>query len=356
MKTLCLTLALAFLAVQARAQQPVTGPDPQDLPIRQMIGSFKAAFDKADAAAIAAMHAEDAQVIGPEGNAVKGREAIQKQFESYFGENPGATVELEVTSLKFLTPDVAQEEGVAKVKPAGSEEARPSRYSVLYVKKDGKWQQQEVRDYPEAVAAEEGMPEEEEAIDFENPLSQLDWLIGEWVDESPTQIISHRCRYILGGKYIVREYSTSYDGNETVSGVHVIGYDAQSGLINSWGFDAEGSHGKAFWTRDGERWVLKMEGVLGDGRTVSATQILDRVNNDTLRMISLERTLDDTMAPDRDEIFLVRKPPEPAGVDEAAPAEAEAIPAAEAQPANVPAAAPQPPAAPQVLPAPASKP
>ena len=345
MKTLCLTIAIALLAVQARAQQPAA-PDaatPQDQAIREMIGSFKAAFDKADAAAIAAMHAEDAQVIGPEGNAVKGREAIQQQFESYFGENPGATVELEVTSLKFLTPDVAQEEGVAKVKSADSDEARPSRYSVLYVKKDGKWQQQEVRDYPEAGRADEGIPEAEESIDFENPLTQLDWLIGEWVDESPTQIISHRCRYILGGKFIVREYSTSYDEDETVSGAHVIGYDAQSGLIKSWGFDAEGSHGKAFWTRDGDRWVIKMEGVLGDGRTVSATQILDRINNDTLRMISLERTLGDTMAPDRDEIILVRKPPEPAGIDEAAPAAAdETVPADEAQPASVPAAAPAP--------------
>ena len=346
MKTLTLTLAFALLAFQARAQQP-TAADPQDTAIRQMIDSFKVAFDKADAATIAAMHAEDAQVIGPDGNAVKGRDAIQKQFETYFGENPGASLELEVASLKFLTPEVAQEEGVAKVKRADEEEPRSNRYSVLYVKKDGKWLQQEVRDYPQATAEEAaGMPEAEESLTFDNPLSQLDWLIGEWVDESPNQIISHRCRYILGGKYIVREYSTSYNQEETVNGVHVIGYDAQTGLIKSWGFDAEGSHGKAFWTRDGNRWVIKMEGVLGDGRTVSATQVLDQVNNDTLRMVSLERTLGDTMAPDRDEVILVRKPPAPAGIDEAAPAEVE--PAAEPAPSTTPAQ--------QAAPAPATNP
>jgi uncharacterized protein (TIGR02246 family) len=353
MNKFALMFAAAVVVPSAQAQQvqvqqpaPVApareeAADGQEQAIREVIASFKTAFDKADADTIAALCAEDAQVVGPEGNAVKGRAAILQQFQTYFAENPGATVELDVQSLRFLTPDVAQEEGVARVTTSPDAEPGESRYSVLYVRKDGKWLQQEVRDYPSAAAVAEGTEAADAAeIAFENPMSRLDWLIGEWVDESPTQVITHRCRYILGGKYIVREYSTSYDENDSVSGAHVIGYDPQSGLIKSWGFDAEGSHGEALWTRDGDRWVIKMNGVLGDGRTVSATQILEKINNNSLRMVSLERTLGDTMAPDRDEVILVRKPLDPGVIEEAAPAPEEAAPAPAAAPEAATSSAP----------------
>jgi uncharacterized protein (TIGR02246 family) len=345
-----LLLPLA-VAAPAAAQQPTPpqtpapapAPSPDEAAVRKVIADFNTAFDKADANALAALFTDDGQVVGPDGAPARGKAAIAAQYADFFKQNPGAKIEVNTESIRFLAPGVAQEEGISIVHPADGSEPFRDRYSVIYLLQNGKWLQHEVRDYP-TPNPDQANPDDPNAtidadtIAIDDPLSQLDWIIGDWVDESPEVTITHSCRYILNGRFIVREYSAQRDQQQTVEGLHIIGYDAQSGLYKSWGFDGEGSRGEATWARDGDRWVIKMQGVLGDGRSVSATQILERVNKDAVKMSAVERTIDGVLAPDRDEITLVRKPPAP---PESAPATAPA-----AAPATAPAPAPVAPAQP----------
>lgn len=79
----------------------------------------------------------------------------------------------------------------------------------------------------------------------------------------------------------------------------------------SWVFDTEGAFGEGYWSRSGDTWMIKANGVRTDGRTATATQVITRINRDHLRWASFDRTSGDEHAPDVDEFTLVRKPPKP---------------------------------------------
>jgi hypothetical protein len=57
--------------------------------------------------------------------------------------------------------------------------------------------------------------------------------------------------------------------------------------------------------------VIKATGVLRDGSPTSATQIIDVVGKDAVKTKSLDRIIGGQIAPDIDEVLMVRKPPEP---------------------------------------------
>lgn len=58
-------------------------------------------------------------------------------FQDVFAASPGAKIEITTESLRFLAPDVAEEEGRSKVVPADDGSPVLSRYGVLYVKQGG---------------------------------------------------------------------------------------------------------------------------------------------------------------------------------------------------------------------------
>jgi hypothetical protein len=71
--------------------------------------------------------------------------------------------------------------------------------------------------------------------------------------------------------------------------------------------------GEAVWTRSSEnQWVVKAEGTLRDGSPTSATQIVDMISNDAVKTSSLDRIIGGEIAPDIEEVVMVRRPPDPA--------------------------------------------
>ena len=100
-------------------------------------------------------------------------------------------------------------------------------------------------------------------------------------------------------------------GKASTTGTQRIGWDPRQKQIRSWVFDSDGGFSEGFISRDGERWVMKSTGVLKDGRTASATNVLTRVNRDTMKWTSVDRTLGAEVLPDAEEITLVRTPPQP---------------------------------------------
>ena len=82
-----------------------------------------------------------------------------------------------------------------------------------------------------------------------------------------------------------------------MSGTQRIGWDPRHKQIRSWVFDSDGGFSEGFWSRDGERWVMKSTGVLKDGRAASATNVLTRVNRDTMNWTSVDRTSEPRSCP-----------------------------------------------------------
>src|ERR1700758_910265 len=124
MKTrlLCyLALPLVLIGLPALRSSADNGKDnTKDTPkegaaIEKNAEAFVEAFHKGDAVAVAALWTDDGKYTDPTGRHLKGREAIQKAFEELFAENKGLKIRIESLSLRFLTPDVAVEEGTTEV-------------------------------------------------------------------------------------------------------------------------------------------------------------------------------------------------------------------------------------------------
>src|SRR6185295_3313753 len=107
--------------------------------IRKSDDAYVEAYNKHDAKALAALWSPKTVYVDPEtGNEAVGREEIEKEFAETFNGLKDAKLEVDVKSIRFLSPNVALESGVVRVvRP--KEKADESTYSALFVKRDGKW-------------------------------------------------------------------------------------------------------------------------------------------------------------------------------------------------------------------------
>jgi uncharacterized protein (TIGR02246 family) len=288
-------------ATKTKPQQPQTA-DPgargdDRAAIHAVSESFVKAFDSGDAKALAALLTEDAESVNEDGTLVQGRSAIAEQFARVFASDPGIKIKLQVDSIRFLSPDVAKEEGRCTITHGNGEPPDADRYTVLYVKQGGRWLQSYVREHPEP------------GISPHDRLKELEWMVGQWVDESPESLIVTTCQWSEDKNFLLRFYDIKVAGKLAMSGTQRIGWDPVSGQIKSWVFDSQGGSSEGLWSRDGNRWVVKMSGPLQDGKVYSETNVFTFVNKDQARWKSVDRTIGGQVVPDLGEFVIVRKPP-----------------------------------------------
>ena len=267
--------------------------------IKQVAETFTRAYNAGDAKAVAALYTDDAEVIDEFEEKIQGRPSIHEFYSAIFAERKGATIEIALETLRFLGPDAAQETGQSRVKPAGGEPATARDYTVLYVKQGGRWLYSSVREeFPDKLAHHER-------------LKELEWLIGEWVDENSNSLIHATCRWSEDKNYLLRDFLIHVQGKPVLNVTQRIGWDPLTKQIKSWVFDSDGGYADAYWTRDGNKWIIKSTGVLPDGQAVTATNLLTRTGPNTARWASTERTVAGRIIPDPGESIMVRKPPPP---------------------------------------------
>ena len=182
--------------------------------------------------------------------------------------------------------------------PDGETLTAKSRYTVVHLKKDGRWLMQSVRVV------------EEESQSAYGELQALEWLVGEWIDEGRTETVKTTFRWDENKSFLLEEFQVIRGGEVVLKGTQRIGWDPQAKHIRSWTFDSAGGFGDAVWTPVGEDWVVKAKAVTADGTSASATRTLTRAAQDrviwtaTDRLAGAER-LDDLA------VTMVRKPPQP---------------------------------------------
>jgi uncharacterized protein (TIGR02246 family) len=289
-----LALAVGLYARPLSAAEPSENAK-DEAAIKTNAKAFVAAFDKGDAKATAAFWTPDGDYVDETGRHMKGREEIEKAFTEFFSENKGLKVQIQVESLRFVTPDAAVEDGVTSVaEPDGSPPSR-ARYTAVHVKKDGKWMLSSVRDSPYAPPTEYGH------------LKDLEWLIGDWADETENDAVGRASfEWSETQNFIVGTFSAAVKNVEVAGGEQRIGWDAAAKQVRSWSFDDDGGFAEATWTKDGDQWVVKSERVLPDGKKVVATNIITRVGADALTWQSKNRTVDGKPGPDVKEVKMKR--------------------------------------------------
>jgi uncharacterized protein (TIGR02246 family) len=283
---------------------PAPAPSAEEKPIRDLVAAFAKAYSAPDLKALAACFSDEANVVDSAGESTRGKPAILDMYADAFDENPNLNIEPQVEEIRFITPDVARIEGQTRLSTDKGDATEFTKFSSLAVKRDGKWLIAEIREYPEPV----------EDVSSYDRLKELEWMVGDWVDESEAVKSSSNVRWADNKSFLIRTFQVEIKGEKQTSGTVFIGWDPQTGQIKSWLFDSNGGHGEGLWTRSGEKeWVVKAHGVLRDGRPTSATQIHVVLNNDSCKVSSIDRIIGGEIAPDIADVVMVRRPPQPGG-------------------------------------------
>ncbi|MBI3410271.1 MAG: nuclear transport factor 2 family protein [Planctomycetes bacterium] len=249
--------------------------------IKKSVQSFIVAVERGDAKALAAQWTENGEYISDDGTVLRGRDSIEKEYAAQFAKK-GSKVKLEVDvdSIRFPSKDTAIEEGYFTAQ-RGDNPSTTSKYSVLHVREGGKWLMAVVREWPNDGAS----------------IRDLDWLIGAWEAKRADAEV-HSTYEWWGNKTFIRVHFTIKKKEQTTTGFQMIARDAATGQLRSWAFDVDGSFGEATWEREGKKWVQDSAGVLSDGRTMSATNIITRLDSDAFTFQSVQRSVGGESLPD----------------------------------------------------------
>jgi uncharacterized protein (TIGR02246 family) len=294
-----LLLLGAQTALTQQPKSPATAPATADEEqIRKAVVDFVELYNGHKAAELAALFAADARVVYRDGTEENGREEIKQSFEDAFKAHPKVALSVVVDSIRFLTPDVAVEEGFTTTFPDGETLTSRGRYTVLHLKRDGRWQMQSVRIV------------EEETLSAYGELAPLGWLVGEWVDQGRDEDVHTTFRWDENKSFLLEEFRVVRQGEVVLKGTQRIGWDPQAKQVRSWMFDSAGGFGEATWTPAGDDWICKAKGVRPDGASASATRRLSRAAQDRVIWTSMHRLLGDEQLPDL-AVTMVRKAPQP---------------------------------------------
>ncbi len=295
-RLLAAVAAVSVLNVSAVAKEKEPAAMSDESAIRTAVESYVAAYNRGDAKAVATHWSESGQWISPTGQRFAGRSAIERETRALFTANKGVHIEMaQQPSIRFLSPEVAIEEGTVRVLRPG-ESPSDSTYLAVHVKKDGQWKLDTVREteVPEAPTAS-------------TPLQDLAWLVGDWIDASPQADVQATVTWTKNKTFLNYAFKVSAPGMDDLEGTQVIGWDPAAGTIRSWMFDSDGGFGEGTWSKRDNSWVIKFNQVLPDGRKASATNIYNFVDANTLTWRSIGRKLDGEFLPNIDEVKMVRK-------------------------------------------------
>jgi uncharacterized protein (TIGR02246 family) len=270
--------------------------DQEEAAIRQAVDGYVAAFNKGDATALAALWSPEAVYTNPiSGEEAVGRGAIEEQFAAVFAASKGAKLEAKTASIKFVSPNVAIEQGTAKVlRPQG--EPEETEYSAVYVKRDGRWLLDRVS-------------EEEPPVVHSNyeHLKELEWMIGTWLDQDEQSSIETNCHWAKNQNFLIRSFSVSVGDRISLSGMQVIGWDPAAKRIRSWFFDSDGGFGEGAWNKKGQTWNVQTVGTRADGVKVSSVNVMKMLNNDQFTWQIVNGQAGDDLVPNTEEVLVVRQ-------------------------------------------------
>jgi uncharacterized protein (TIGR02246 family) len=128
----CVVLAMVVAVPAYLVGQQSVSPEYQ-----KVMDAFTAAYNKADAAGIGAIYAEDGLRVAPDGAVLSGRAAIQQSYGGMLsGPMKGASIKLTATESRQLTPDIHIVVGTWEI-TGGQAGPASGTYINTLVRKDG---------------------------------------------------------------------------------------------------------------------------------------------------------------------------------------------------------------------------
>jgi uncharacterized protein (TIGR02246 family) len=302
-----------FLASGQAERRSFAGPDSPDADrggtgedsqagkaLKARANEFIAAFNRGDAQAVASFWTPDGDFVDQAGTRLKGREAIQSALEKQFAALKGAKLRIMPSSLRFVTPDLAIEDGMTQVVPADGAPPLAVRYTSVHVKRDGQWFLSSVRDSVAVPPSHAGQ------------LDGLGWLIGEWEGEAREgETVRVSFAWDDGENFIVSHLVTTQKDVPVSGSTQWIGWDAAAKRIRSWTFLSGGGFTEGAWTQEGNQWKADVSATLHDGKKASATNLLTRVDADHFTWQPTNLSVAGKSIPDGEPVKMKRGKPAP---------------------------------------------
>ena len=244
-------------------------PDADLVSLGKTAERFVEAFNKKDAAAIAALFAPRGEIVDSAGEAFVGREEIEVHYAEVFAAETAPLVSLEATSVNLITPGLVAEEGLIHLTTSEDEPVTSVAYSATHAKQpDDSWLIATNRYQPGFIPPAER-------------LKPLHWLVGEWTLEGEDGL---RVDMVLNlddsGNYLIGESLVTDAEGESQSTHLRIGWNPATASIYWWTFDSKGGFTSGPWARNGKAWTIATSGFTADAEANSTTQTLTRVRDD----------------------------------------------------------------------------
>ena len=134
---------------------------------------------------------------------------------------------------------------VEKTTATGSKEMT---VSIVWTLSGDKWLISSVRDLPTEVSDLPSLASVQ--------LKDLEWLVGEWVDDSPKIGVALNVKWATNKAFLLMDYVVKREGQEPLEVTVRVGWDGHNNRIRSWIFDSNGGFAEAYWQKDGKRWLV----------------------------------------------------------------------------------------------------
>jgi len=299
-RRIILCSSLLVVALCSGAPSDDKAPDKNAEPVSKAFAALAKAYNARDPKAIAELFTPNGEFIDAEDNVFQGRDAISREFAALFEINPRNEIAVTAEDIREISPGVLAVDGVASFPAKEDTDPVTVDFSALVVKQaDGRWLLASIRsDGEESLRTPHAR------------LKELEWLIGEWIDESEESTMHTSTRWSDDGNFIITSFAIHVAGRQVMNGTQRIGWDGSLDKFRSWVFDSEGGHAGGIWTEIDDRWIVKSTGVRPDGDAGSATNTYEQNGADSFLFSVTDRIVGDEAQPDFT-ARVVRKPPEP---------------------------------------------
>jgi uncharacterized protein (TIGR02246 family) len=271
-------------------------PGPDEAEVHKALEAFVNAFNENDAAKLTAMLTATAEFIDDDSNRVEGGKAIGELLGKFFAANKGAKLQITPEGTRTIAPGVVIEDGESVVTIPDKKTQSIRKFTIVYAKADGAWKIASIREYPE----------EDEIVTAEDRLKELEFFIGEWVDECGDSLVATTVKLSPDKSCLLREFTVLQHGKELLTGIQRIAVDPLSGTVKGWSFDSAGGYGESTWAKYGDGWLIRGTGVTPDGDVAAATYIIKPLSKDRIELKTMHKVIGDTVEADTTAILVRR--------------------------------------------------
>ncbi len=263
--------------------------------VKKMIGDYANAFNTKQLDTVIGYWTENGvHVDRDSGERTEGRDAIRADIANSFSVRPKNRIFGRIEKVRFVKPDVASVDGSVTISsPDG--DARETMFTAILVEQEGKWMIDALEEVSVDVAPSQA-----------DPLVDLEWLVGRWVDEAEAGRVDTVVRWTTNRNFLLRSYTRTDANGSSQEGTQVIGFDPRSGEIRSWSFNSDGSFGDGTWSQSGEDWLIKTTQTLADGQAASGTFVLTPIGEDGLSMKLIGHEIEGVPQPASDAVTAIR--------------------------------------------------